>query len=47
MDAPNEEALNNIHGTATCLPDASELDEEMPVELEADEELDVLPGKCR
>ena len=26
------------------MPDASELDEEMPVELGVDEELDVLPG---
>jgi hypothetical protein len=45
VEAPEEEALNNIHGTATCLPDANELDEEMPVELELDEELDELLGE--
>jgi hypothetical protein len=43
VDAPKEEALNNIHGTATCFPDPNELDEEMPVEL--DEELDELLGE--
>ena len=41
-EAPEEEDLNNIHGTATCLPDASEL--EIPVELEVVEELDALLG---
>jgi hypothetical protein len=45
VDAPEEEALNNIHGTATCFPDPSELDEEIPVELEVDEELDELLGE--
>lgn len=45
LDVPDEEALNNIHGTATCFPDPDELDDEMPVELELDEELDELLGE--
>jgi len=45
VDAPEEEALNNIQGTATCFPDPNELEEEIPVELELDEELDELLGE--
>ena len=45
VDAPEEEALNNIQGTATCFPDPNELEEEIPVELEVDEELDELLGE--
>jgi len=43
VEAPEEEALKSIQGTATCLPEPNELDEEMPVELE--EELDELLGE--
>jgi hypothetical protein len=45
VDAPEEAGLNNIQGTATCLPETGELDEEISVELEVDEELDELLGE--